>query len=130
MPGKLMLIGFGPGSHDHLTFRTREAIAEAEVVIGYTTYIKLVKSLCDGKQVIYTGMTEELSRARKAVDMAQDGKRVALISSGDVGVYGMAGPAFEILKERGWRRGEGIEVEVVPGVTAASSCASATEMVA
>jgi precorrin-2 C(20)-methyltransferase len=119
-----MLVGFGPGSHDHLTFRAREAIAEAEVVIGYTTYIKLVKSLCDGKQVIYTGMTEELARARKAVDLATEGKRVALISSGDVGVYGMAGPAFEILKERGWRRGEGIEVEVVPGVTAASACAS------
>jgi precorrin-2 C(20)-methyltransferase len=124
MPGKLMLVGFGPGSHEHLTFRAREAIGEAEVVIGYTTYIKLVKSLCDGKQVIYTGMTEELSRARKAIDLAYEGKRVALISSGDVGVYGMAGPAFEILKERGWRRGEGIEVEVVPGVTAASSCAS------
>src|SRR5487761_838228 len=124
MPGKLMLVGFGPGQHDHLTFRGRAAIEEAEVIIGYTTYIKLVKPLCEGKQVIYTGMTEELSRARKAIDLAYEGRRVALISSGDVGVYGMAGPSFEILKERGWRRGEGIEVEVIPGVTAASSCAS------
>ena len=124
MPGKLMLVGFGPGQHEHLTARARSAIEEAEVVIGYTTYIKLVKSLCEGKQVIYTGMTEELSRARKAIDMACAGQRVALISSGDVGIYGMAGPAFEILKERGWKRGEGIEVEVVPGVTAASACAS------
>lgn len=124
MPGKLMLVGFGPGQHDHLTFRGRAAIEEAEVIIGYTTYIKLVKPLCEGKQVIYTGMTEELSRARKAIDLAYEGRRVALISSGDVGVYGMAGPTFEILKERGWKRGEGIEVEVIPGVTAASSCAS------
>lgn len=124
MPGKLMLVGFGPGQHDHLTFRAREAIREAEVVIGYTTYIKLVKPLCDGKQVIYTGMTEELSRARKAIDLASEGKRVALISSGDVGIYGMAGPTYEILKERGWQRETGIEVEVIPGVTAASACAS------
>jgi len=119
-----MLVGFGPGQHDHLTFRGRSAIEEAEVIIGYTTYIKLVKPLCEGKQVIYTGMTEELSRARKAIDLAYEGKRVALISSGDVGIYGMAGPAFEILKERGWKRSEGIEVEVVPGVTAVSACAS------
>ncbi len=120
-----MLVGFGPGQHEHLTFRAREAIGEAEVVIGYTTYIKLVRSLCDGKQVIYTGMTEELSRARKAIDLAYEGKRVALISSGDVGIYGMAGPTFEILKERGWKRSEGIEVEVIPGVTAASAPAPA-----
>jgi precorrin-2 C(20)-methyltransferase len=124
MPGKLMLVGFGPGNHDHLTYRAREAIAEAEVVIGYTTYIKLVKPLCEGKQVIYTGMTEELSRARKAVDLACEGKKVVLVSSGDVGIYGMAGPAFEILKERGWKRDGGVEVEVIPGVTAASACAS------
>lgn len=125
MPGKLYLVGFGPGSQDHLTFRAKAAIEEAEVVIGYSTYIKLVKPLCQGKKVIYTGMTEELARARKAVDLATEGKKVALISSGDVGIYGMAGPAYEILKERGWKRGEGIEVEVIPGVTAASSCASA-----
>ena len=124
MSGKLFLVGFGPGSHDHLTFRAKAAIEEAEVVIGYTTYIKLVKPLLTGKKVIYTGMTEELARARKAVDLAYEGQKVALISSGDVGVYGMGGPAYEILKERGWKRGEGIAVELIPGVTAASSCAS------
>lgn len=124
MPGKLYLVGFGPGSQDHLTFRARAAIDDAEVVIGYSTYIKLVKPLLEGKKVIYTGMTEELKRVHKAIDLASEGKKVALISSGDVGIYGMAGPAFEVLKERGWKRGEGIEVEVIPGVTAASSCAS------
>lgn len=122
--GKLFLVGFGPGSEDHLTKRAREAIAEAETIIGYTTYIRLVKPLCEGKEVIYTGMTEELARARKAVEMAYAGKKVALISSGDVGIYGMAGPAYECLKEKGWRRGGEIEVEVVPGVTASSACAS------
>jgi len=122
--GKLFLVGFGPGSQDHLTQRAKEAIAEAEIIIGYTTYIRLVKPLCEGKEVIYTGMTEELARARKAVDMAYAGKKVALVSSGDVGIYGMAGPAFECLKEKGWKRGGTIDVEVVPGVTAGSACAS------
>ena len=122
--GKLFLVGFGPGNHDHLTFRAKQAIGEAEVVIGYRTYIRLVRELIEGKEIHYTGMTEELERARKAVDFAYAGRRVALISSGDVGVYGMAGPALEILKERGWQPGCGMEVEVVPGVTALSACAS------
>lgn len=122
--GKLFLVGFGPGNHDHLTFRAREAIGEAEVIIGYRTYVRLVRELIQGKEVHYTGMTEELERARKAVNFAYAGRKVALISSGDVGIYGMAGPALEILKEKGWRRGCGVEVEVVPGVTALSACAS------
>lgn len=123
--GKLYLIGFGPGDHDHLTFRAKKCIDEAEVVIGYRTYIHLVKDLIAGKQVIYTGMTEELARARKAIELACEGRKVALVSSGDVGIYGMAGPCFELLKERGWKPGEGIDVEVIPGITAVSSCAAA-----
>ncbi|MBI2456599.1 MAG: precorrin-3B C(17)-methyltransferase [candidate division NC10 bacterium] len=122
--GKLFLVGFGPGNHEHLTFRAREAIAEAEVIIGYRTYVRLVKDLTQGKEVHYTGMTEELERARKAVSFAYQGRKVALISSGDIGIYGMAGPAIEILKERGWRPGCGVAFEVIPGVTALSSCGS------
>ncbi len=122
--GKLSLVGFGPGNHDHLTFRAKQAIGEAEVIIGYRTYVRLVRELIEGKEVHYTGMTEELERARKAVAFAYAGRNVALISSGDVGIYGMAGPALEILKEKGWRRGCGVEVEVVPGVTALSACGS------
>jgi len=122
--GKLFLVGFGPGNHDHLTFRAREALREAEVIVGYRTYVRLVGDLIAGKEVHYTGMTEELERARTAVDFAFAGRKVALISSGDVGIYGMAGPALELLKQRGWRRGCGVEVEVVPGVTALSACAS------
>ena len=122
--GKLFLVGFGPGNHDHLTFRARAAIGEAGVIIGYRTYVRLVRELIEGKEVHYTGMTEELDRARKAVDFAYAGRTVALISSGDVGIYGMAGPALEILKEKGWRRGCGVDVEVVPGVTALSACGS------
>ncbi|MBI2119866.1 MAG: precorrin-3B C(17)-methyltransferase [Elusimicrobia bacterium] len=122
--GKLLLVGFGPGDHDHLTFRAKEAIGEAEIIIGYRTYINLVKELIVGKQVIYTGMTEELARARRSIEIAYEGKKVALISSGDIGIYGMAGPVLELLKERDWKPGEGIEVEIIPGVTALTSCAS------
>ncbi len=122
--GMLFLVGFGPGNHDHLTFRAKEAIEEAEVIIGYRTYVRLVRDLIKGKEVHYTGMTEELERARKAVTLAYAGRKVALISSGDVGIYGMAGPALEILKEKGWRPGCGVDVEVVPGVTALSACGS------
>ncbi len=122
--GKIYLVGFGPGAAEHMTFRARSAIAEANVVIGYSTYIKLVRDLLDGKEVIRKGMTEELDRCTEAYEQAQQGKTVALISSGDIGVYGMAGPTFEVLLQSGWRPGGSIEVEVVPGATALSACAA------
>ncbi|QCW82894.1 precorrin-3B C(17)-methyltransferase [Methylotuvimicrobium buryatense] len=122
--GKILLVGIGPGAHEHMTFRAREAIAEADVVIGYSTYIKLVKDLLDGKEVIKKGMTEELDRSIEAYEHAKQGKTVALISSGDIGVYGMAGPTYELLLDSGWTPDDPIEVEVVPGSTALSSCAS------
>lgn len=122
--GRLYLVGFGPGNHQHITQRAREAIAQAQVVIGYKTYIDLVHALLDGKKIIYTGMTEEIDRAQAAIDMAASGQEVALISSGDVGIYGMAGLVFELLAGMAWDPESGIEVEVIPGITALSSCAS------
>ena len=122
--GKIMLVGLGPGSHDYLTGRARDAIAEADTVIGYATYIRLVKDLLDGKEVIKKAMTEELDRAIEAYDRAKLGKKVALISSGDAGVYGMAGPTFEVLFQAGWTPDAGIEVEIIPGASAINTCAS------
>ena len=122
--GKILLVGIGPGNHEHMTFRARQAIAEADVVIGYSTYIKLVKDLLDGKEVIKKGMTEELDRSIEAYEHAKQGKVVAMVSSGDIGVYGMAGPTYELLLESGWTPDDPIQVEVVPGSTALSSCAS------
>jgi precorrin-3B C17-methyltransferase len=100
--GKIMLVGIGPGSVDHMTQRARAAIAEADVVIGYVTYIKLVADLIEGKEIIRKSMTEELDRAVSALEAARAGKKVALISSGDAGVYGMAGPTYEVLFQAGW----------------------------
>nr|WP_256365112.1 precorrin-3B C(17)-methyltransferase [Caldimonas brevitalea] len=121
----MTLVGIGPGHADHMTRRAREAIAEADTVIGYVTYIKLVADLLDGKEVIRKSMTEELDRAVSALEAARAGKRVALISSGDAGVYGMAGPTYEVLFQAGWQpQGDDVQVEVVPGASALNSCAA------
>lgn len=123
--GKLLIVGFGPGSHEHLTKRARDAIAESEVIIGYNTYVDLIRDLLTPRhEIVRTGMTEEVSRAREAVRQAESGKRVAVISSGDAGVYGMAGLVYEVLMGQGWSRGSGVEVEVIPGISAIQSVAS------
>ncbi len=122
--GKIMLVGIGPGHADHMTARARAAIAEADVVVGYVTYIKLVADLLDGKEVVRKGMTEELDRAVHALAAARQGRKVALVSSGDAGVYGMAGPTYEVLFQAGWTPEDDVEVEIVPGASALNSCAA------
>ena len=122
--GILSVVGIGPGSDEHVTPKALEAIAEADMVVGYTTYIKLVKHLLKDKQVIKTGMTEEIGRAKAAIEEAQSGKKVTLISSGDAGVYGMCGLVFQVLKEIGWTRDKNPELRIIPGISAINSCAS------
>ncbi|TFU14281.1 precorrin-3B C(17)-methyltransferase [Thermus tengchongensis] len=138
--GELYLVGMGPGNLGGLTLRGREVLAMAEVVIGYSTYIRLLEGmgLLAGKEVVRKGMTEELDRAEEALGRALGHSRVALVSGGDPGVYGMAAPVLELLEERGFRRAdEGVglpgrfllgekevRLEVVPGVTAANAVAS------
>ncbi|MFH5186130.1 precorrin-3B C(17)-methyltransferase [Paenibacillus sp. TAB 01] len=124
MAGKLLIIGFGPGSFEHITKRAREAIQESEVIIGYNTYVDLIRGLLSDQSVVRTGMTEEVSRAQEAVRQAEAGKKVAVISSGDAGVYGMAGLVYEVLMEKGWSRQHGVEVEIIPGISAINSSAS------
>lgn len=122
--GKLFLVGFGPGALEHMTHRARAAIEESDVVVGYVTYINLVRHLCEGKVLVSSGMTEEVIRAKRAVDRAERGQTVAVVCSGDSGVYGMAGLVFEVLKERNWDPETGVEVEVIPGASAANACAA------
>lgn len=122
--GKLLIIGFGPGSFEHITKRAREAIQESDIVIGYNTYVDLIRELISDQAIVRTGMTEEVSRAQEAVRQAENGKKVAVISSGDAGVYGMAGLVYEVLIEKGWKRNGGVEVEVIPGISAINSTAS------
>jgi precorrin-3B C17-methyltransferase len=122
--GKLLIVGFGPGDFAHITERAREAIQESDVIIGYNTYVDLIRGLLTDQEIVRTGMTEEVSRAQEAVRQAEMGKTVAVISSGDAGVYGMAGLIYEVLIEKGWKEEEGVSVEVIPGISAINSCAS------
>lgn len=122
--GKIFLVGLGPGDIEHMTSRARAALAAADVAIGYRTYLRLIAPLLEGKEVVERDMAEEIDRCAEAVALARQGRIVALVSSGDVGVFGMAGPLYELLLEQGWTPDAGIAVEVVPGITAASACAS------
>ncbi|WP_019241188.1 MULTISPECIES: precorrin-3B C(17)-methyltransferase [Bacillus] len=122
--GKLFLVGFGPGNYEHITTRAVEAIRESDIVLGYKTYVDLIQGLISDKTVVSTGMTEEVSRAQEAVKQAELGKKVAVISSGDSGVYGMAGLVYEVLVEKGWKEESGIAIEIIPGISAINSCAS------
>jgi precorrin-3B C17-methyltransferase len=124
MLGKLLVIGFGPGSFDHMTNRAQTAIQESDCIIGYKTYVDLIQDLLTDQDIISTGMSEEVSRAQAAVRLAEEGNTVAVISSGDAGVYGMAGLVYEVLMEKGWTEATGVSVEVIPGVSASNSCAS------
>lgn len=122
--GSLSVVGIGPGNDEHITPAAMKAIKNATHVVGYSTYIKLVKHHLDGKQITRTGMTEEIGRARSAIETAKAGGHVALISSGDAGVYGMATLVFQLLEEMGWKRGDAPDLHLIPGVTALNSCAS------
>ena len=111
--GKLFLVGIGPGDPEHMTFRARQAINQSEVVVGYKTYIKLIEPFLCQKEVIATGMGAEVERANMAISMAKEGRIVSLVSSGDAGIYGMAGLVGEILREQPEAE---LDIEVIPGV--------------
>ncbi|HET9357856.1 MAG TPA: precorrin-3B C(17)-methyltransferase [Nitrososphaeraceae archaeon] len=122
--GKLYVVGLGPGHHDHMTFRAKQAIEESEVIIGYDTYVSLIEDLISGKEVYRYPMTQEVDRANQAIELAQSGKVVSLVSSGDPGIYGMIGLIYEILAEKDWNKQVGIYVECIPGVSSLNSCAA------
>ncbi len=122
MSGKIAVIGVGPGNLEHITVRARRVIEESDTIIGYRTYIDLLSDLITNQNVIRAGATEEVVRAQRAVQLAKEGRCVAVISSGDAGVYGMAGLVFEVLIEQNWRVGDNPCVEIVPGVSAIHSC--------
>lgn len=124
MAGKLYIVGVGPGHHDHMTFRAKEAIEESDTIVGYETYVNLVGDMIGGKTVYRYAMTQEVERARQCIELAESGRTVSLVSSGDPGIYGMAGLIYETLAEGGWSPGTGLPVEIVPGVSALNSCAS------
>lgn len=114
--GKLYVVGIGPGGKEHMTLKALETIKNCDVIVGYTYYIELIKDLIEDKRVIKTGMKGEVERCKMAVEEAGKGYNTCIISTGDSGLYGMAGPILELA--------QGIEVEIIPGVTS-SFCAAA-----
>jgi precorrin-3B C17-methyltransferase len=118
--GKLLLVGIGPGSVADRTHRAEDAIRASDVVVGYKLYLEHIRDLTVGKELIATGMMQEIARCRIALERAMAGATVAFISSGDAGVYGMAGLAMEMAAAHGWQ----VPIEVIPGVSAANSAAA------
>ena len=120
--GKISVVGIGPGSLDDMTYRARRTIEEATTVVGYKRYVDLIAELVEGKTVLDTGMTQEIDRCRAALKAASEGETVVVISSGDAGIYGMAGLVLELLV----KMDEAERPEfggVSPGVSAMSAAA-------
>lgn len=119
--GKLYLVGIGPGNIDNMTYRAVDVIKKSDVIVGYSTYIDILKDIFDDdtlceKKIISTGMGSEVKRCELALDEATNGKTVAVICSGDAVVYGMAGLVYELSSKY-----DDVEIETVAGVTAAVS---------
>ena len=117
--GKIYVTGIGPGDFVSMTVRGREALEASDVIVGYRAYVDIVRSYYPGKEFYENGMRGETERCEKCVEYAKQGKTVALICSGDAGVYGMASPLLEIALREGFE-----DVEIIPGVTAALSGAA------
>lgn len=117
--GNLAIVGLGPGHREYITPRALGVIAGADYVIGNALYLDPLEPLLSGKNVIRSSMGKEVERAQQAIELARS-HAVAIVSGGDAGVYGMAGIVLEVLEHSG----AVIDVEVIPGVTAANAAAS------
>lgn len=116
---KLYVIGIGPGEYEQMTLRAIHAMEKSDVIIGYTVYVDLVKEHFAGKEFLTTPMKKEVDRCVLAFEEAQKGKVVAMICSGDAGVYGMSGLMYEVGVNY-----PDVELEIIPGVTAATGGAA------
>ena len=119
MAKKVYVVGLGPGGVEQMTRRAQETLAACDVIAGYNVYIDLIKDDYKDKEFLSTGMRKEVERCKLAIEEALKGKTVAMVSSGDAGVYGMAGIMYQIAAEF-----PELEVEVIPGITAACSGAA------
>ncbi|MBF0530965.1 MAG: precorrin-3B C(17)-methyltransferase [Deltaproteobacteria bacterium] len=124
---RLQIVGLGPGRDEVLSFQARAALSQAEVIVGYKTYLDQVGFLLEGKRIVSSAMTQELDRAGTALDLALAGDRVVVISGGDPGIYAMAGVVFELARARAIPLGSGpeqLQIEVIPGVPALAAAAA------
>ena len=116
---KIYVIGLGPGAFEKMTFEAKKALDECEIIVGYTVYVDLVKEFFGDKEFLTTPMTQEIERCKLSFEKANEGKTVAMICSGDAGVYGMSGLILELGKDF-----PEVEVEVIAGVSAVLSGAA------
>jgi precorrin-3B C17-methyltransferase len=116
---KIYVVGLGPGEWNQMTQRAVEALEECDVITGYDVYIDLIRERFLHKQLISTPMKKEAERCHLALEEALKGQTVAMVCSGDAGVYGMAGLMYEVAQQY-----DPVEIEVVPGITAACSGAA------
>ena len=116
----IYVVGFGPGDKQFMTMQAVEIIEQADLIVGYTTYTDILKAQFPDKKYLSTPMRKETDRCRLAVEKALEGNTVAMVSSGDSGIYGMAGIMLEITDEMQ----ADVEIVTVPGITAASTAAS------
>ena len=115
----LYVTGIGPGSDAFLTNEARTAIEQSDVICGYTIYVDLLRSRYPDREFITTPMRQEIERCRLAMEAASSGRTVAMVCSGDAGIYGMAGPILEMSS-----RYPDVDIQIVPGITAAVSGAA------
>ncbi len=118
--GTLQVVGTGPGGIEHMTPQAMDAIKKADVIVGFKSYLDLIEPLLAGKEVVSSAMTQEVDRVKRAAELAASGRRVALVSGGDPGVYAMAGLAYEVVGAMG----DPVDVFVVPGISALNACAA------
>jgi precorrin-3B C17-methyltransferase len=119
--GSLVVVGLGPGAIDLMAPRARTALEQAEIVVGYRTYLDLVRDcLNPASEVISSSMMQEIDRCRKALELAEEGRRVALVCGGDPGIYAMAGLVFELAQSMD----STVPIDIIPGIAALNSCAA------
>jgi precorrin-3B C17-methyltransferase len=119
--GALTVAGLGPGAIDLMAPRARTALEQAEIVVGYRTYLDLVRGCINpNSEVISSSMMQEIDRCRKALELAAAGKRVVLVCGGDPGIYAMAGLVFELAKSMDSQ----VPIDIIPGIAALNSCAA------
>ena len=119
--GSIAVVGMGPGRESMMTNEALQALDSADVIVGYTVYLDLLGDRFAGKEFLSTPMKQETERCRLAFEEAAKGKSVAMVCSGDAGIYGMASLMFEMKEELG---ADGTGIRVIPGITAASSGAA------
>jgi precorrin-3B C17-methyltransferase len=121
MRGSLSIVGTGPGNSSELSPRALHTLEQADLLVGYSRYIDLLGPLAREKETYTSGMRKEKERAQYAVDAAREGRKVCVVSGGDAGVYGLAGLVLELCSEEEL---DALQVEVVPGITAATAAAA------